>query len=279
MKVITTQLELDLEKDQHPNQVKYKIFSLDNGKQNVIEYFWETVKENAYNHLLEVRKEMNRSDIYFDTAYHYVSHNADGTVSIYDSMKEMFENNDKEDDEEESPYEVAKREKDAMMKDIKFFINHYDHENCSSHMRNESWSLDTHILGDLEFNIPIIKEEANGVPQDYMDKACEMLHEDYDENVKNEESYTKMFNLAKKLWHEELDNMLHHIWLYEYYADHGIISDNASNEMKEFLKNYEIPMEEGRYNVVDYAKISDLAEVEWKAIWEWMIKHGRSLWT
>lgn len=280
MKHIMTQLEIDAEQEQHPNQTKYKIFEVDDGKHIILEYFWKTTKSEAYQYLLEVREEMNRADIYFDKAYHAIHLNDDGTIAVYDSLKEMLKDNDAdEDDVEESPYEIAKREKDAMMRDIKFFINHYDHETCSSHMRSESWSLDSHILKDLEFNIPIIKEEANGVPQDYIDKACEMLHEDYEELVQNEESDRKMFDLAKKLWHEELDNMLHHIWLYEYYVDHGIISDNVPNEMKEFLKNYKMPMEDGQYDVIDYMKTSDLAQAEWKAIWEWMTKYGQSLWT
>lgn len=222
---------------------------------------------------------MNRIDIYFDTAYNAISSNDDGTITVYDSMRDMFNVNYSDEDDDESPYEIAKREKNAMMKDIKFFIDHYDHETNNSHMRCESWSLDAHILGDLEFNIPIIKAEANGVPQDYIDKACEMLHEDCDELVKNKEYDDKVFDFAKKLWHEELDKMLHHIWLYEYYANHGIVDDTDLNEKKEFLKNYSIPMEDGRYDVIDYAKVHDLTQDEWKAIWEWMIKYGQSLWT
>lgn len=284
MKYITTQAEIDAEQALHPDETKFKIFSVDNGTQNIIEMFWAVSKNAAYEHLIETRKKLNRKDIFFDRMYNCISKNDDGTISIYDSLFEMFKLKDTEDSTEddgngESPYEIAKREKDAMMKDIKFFIDHYDHENCSSHMRNESWSLDTHMLDDLEFNIPIIKEEANGVPQNFIDKACEMLHYSYEELVKNKESDDKMFNLAKKFWHEELDNMLHHIWLYDYYSDYGVIDNNASDEKKEFLKNYKIPMEDGRFDVVDYAKIGDMIEVEWKAIWEWMTKYGRSLWT
>lgn len=283
MKYITTQAELDAEEALHPGEKKFKIFSVQNGTQTIIETFWTADKNSAYNRLIETRKKMNTKDIFFDSMYNCISKNDDGTISVYDSISEMFKLNDTPDssvvDDDESPYEFAKREKDAMLKDIKFFIDHYDHVSCSSHMRNESWSLDTHMLSDLEFNIPIIKEEANGVPQNFVDKACEMLHNSYEELSKDKESDDKMFNLAKKLWHEELDNMLHHIWLYDYYSDYGVIDDNASDEKKEFLKNYKIPMEDGRFDVVDYAKISGMVEAEWKAIWEWMTEYGRSLWT
>lgn len=283
MKYITTQAELDAEQKLHPNEKKFKIFSVENGVQTIIETFWAIDKSAAYEHLIEMRKQLNREDVYFDSMYNCISNNDDGTISVYDSLSEMFNLKDivdsTEDDVDESPYEIAKREKDAMMKDIKFFIDHYDHSSRSSHMYNESWSLDSHILGDLEFNIPIIKEKANGIPQNFVDKACEMLHNSYEELSKNKENSDEMFDLAKKLWHEELDNMLHHIWLYEYYVDHGIISDNVPNEMKEFLKNCKLPMEDGQYDVIDYMKTSDLAQAEWKAIWEWMTKYGQSLWT
>lgn len=283
MKYITTQAELDAEQELHPNEKKFKIFSVKDGIQTIIETFWAVDKNAAYRRLIEMRESMKTNDIFFEGMYNCISKNDDGTISVYDSLSEMFKLKDKSDssesDNDESPYEVAKREKDAMMKDIKFFIDHYNHENCSSHMRNESWSLDMHMLDDLEFNIPIIKAEAMGVPQNFIDKACEILHSSYEELTKDKESDNRLFNLAKKLWHEELDNMLHHIWLYNYYDDYGIIDGNASDEKKEFLKNYKIPIEDGRYEAEDYAKISDLIEIEWKAIWEWMTKYGRSLWT
>jgi len=167
MKFITTQAELDAEQALHPDEKKFKIFSVQNGTQTIIETFWAKDKTAAYEHLVEMRKKMNTKDIFFDNMYNCISKNDDGTISVYDSLTEMFRLKDTSDsfeEDDDSPYEIAKREKDAMMKDIKFFIDHYNHENCSSHMRNESWSLDTHILSDLEFNIPIIKAEANGVP-------------------------------------------------------------------------------------------------------------------
>lgn len=283
MKYITTQAEIDAEKALHPNQTKYKLFTIKENVQNVIECFWSVSKENAYEHLLDFRRNVKADDIYFDIAYGCISQNDNGTVTVYDSFSEMLDDSDKkktvDELDDDTPYERIKREKAGIVKDIKFFIDHYDSENRSSHMLSESWSLDSHILDDIEFNIPIIKAEANGVPNEFIVEACEKLSKDYNKLADDKYSYDEAFDLAKSLWHKQLDNMLHHIWLYEYYSDYGILDDDISAEKKEFLKHFEIPMEKGKFNVVDYDATSKLVEAEWKEIWEWMIKYGRSLWT
>lgn len=43
-----TQLELDAEQEQFPNQTKYKIFEVVDGKHIILEYFWKTTKSEAY---------------------------------------------------------------------------------------------------------------------------------------------------------------------------------------------------------------------------------------
>lgn len=223
----TTKLEMDLEQQHHANETKYKIFRVKDKKQEVIEYFWAADSDIAYKKLLEMRLSNNDENIFFEEVYKYIHENDDGTISVCDSFREQFSFGDDEDkdDEEESPYQIARKEKQIMLKDFKYFLDHYDVDSNSSHMRCESWSLDLHILGDIEFNIDRIKKESLGIPQPFVDQAAKELAANSNEKHSDEQ----LTALAKSLWHKELDNMLHLIWSYTFYEDYGITDGYSKN--------------------------------------------------
>lgn len=176
----------------------------------------------------------------------------------------------------EDPYEDEKRAYD----DLSYLVKSYDPETGKAHSRCESWSLDSHILDDIEHNVPLIMADKYGVPTPFCERAREVLGTKPakgEEYSFSEEEMTK----AKELWNEKLQELLDHVRLYDLYSGYGIVDERGEPGRVEFQKKHaaDIPYRPGSYKEIDYKALTAMAQAEWKAIWAWMAEWGQSLWT
>ena len=176
-------------------------------------------------------------------------------------------------------------ETESVNSDV-FKIRDLEYLNRTKHRYNESWSIDSHMLEDLEFNIPILIKDKQGVPTEYCEKARDIIHKDdknYNRNEvnKNDPNYDEngVMELASKLWNDDLEKLLLNVKLYQYYENFGIVDEKNPEEV-EFDKKYHstIPLIQGSYDDIDYVKLSEISNNCWNYIWDFMKEHGRDLW-
>lgn len=282
----TTREEREAEQKQHEGKTKYKIFSTRDKEQVVHDYFWaDDVVEAKKMYDAWKSKNMPVEDVYFSEVYRVICCNDDGTESVYDSFSDRFK--DTEEGYGLSDNDLAdalerKKEKEAIIDDFKFFLEHYNTYSGHSHSRNEHWSLDDHILDDIEFNAPIIKKDKNGVPSEFIVMAKKVLGKD---GTTIEQPTDEELKLAEKMFNDELDNLLHHVWLYRFFQSFGhadsCLDGTDSPEKAVWLKDQEskMPYIEGTLKEIDYKELDRLTTIEWKAIWAWMAEFGNMLWT
>ena len=169
---------------------------------------------------------------------------------------------------------------------LAYEIRNLEYLNRTKHNYQESWSIYSHILDDLEFNIPILIKDKKGVPTEYCSKAREIIHKDdknynVEEANKNDPNFNEkdVMELASKLWDEDLEKLLLNVKLYKYYENFGIVNEENKDEV-EFDKKYHstIPLIPGSYDDIDYVKLNEISEKCWNYIWDFMKKNGRDLW-
>ena len=287
------------EQAEHAGKDHYKIYYKDGSGNKVAVFdFWAEDKNKARDEL-EVYKMKKRlvdpddaKEYFYGRVGGWISDLGNGMEEEFDDMESMMHR----DMSTESVWEKicdffrpAKwwlRDMKYAFVDFWFWYRHYDKRTNKSHMRSESWNLDSTLLDALEFNIPIIIADKNGVPNDFCVTARRKLHEndanfDIEKSLRaNPNSNEEELALAEKMWNEELERCLQHIRLYRYYSDHGIV-DPSDKEYAEIDRLYgnTIPYVSGTDKEIDYPKISDMVQREWNAIWDWWKKYGQMCWT
>jgi len=274
------------------DKTHYRIFRIEKDEQTGKEVqvnmtkFWAKNDDEAYSELKEYRKVANKAyTYYYGTTGYFVDRDKDGNELRFDTMEE-----------EHAAWEKREGKLKMLWLDVTIFFEHlFDirykikdiwHVLRTKHQRNESWSLDYHILDDLIFNIPLLIKDKNGVPTAFCEKAAKLAHKgdpSYDpvkEFEKDPGKADDYIDSAKKLWDEELNKLLLYVKLYCYYRDFGIV-DNKDPEQVKFHEKYKytLPYKPGTYKTFDYKKLSALQQRYWSSIWNWMKEYGQSLWT
>lgn len=174
----------------------------------------------------------------------------------------------------------------SMFKDFAFWFSHYDRRSGKSRQRYESWSLDSAVLDMLEFNIPVLVGDENGVPGEFCAAAKAKLSGMLPDAAKSAyaagtATSEEEMKLGKEMWNDELRKALLHIRLYRYYANYGIVGKEDGEEYLKIDRAYSgtIPYKPGTDRDIDYAKLHDLTQAEWDAIWDWWRKYGQMCWT
>lgn len=280
------------------DKIHYKIFRVEKDPKTGAETkitmttFWAKDDKEAYEELKKYRKAANKAyRYYFGTAGYYVGNELDasGKVKRYDDYKEMMKDwlavktaCEKISDIVLSPFErVWDKMRDGWwwLCDLCFFIK-------NKHKRNESWSLDYHIVDDIIFNIPLLIKNKSGVPTEFCMKARIELHKaeknfDVDKSFEKEPgSSDKELELAEKMWNEELEKGLLYAKLYTFYHELGILEKNAWPDSEKFEKEWAktIPYVPGTYDRIDYVKLHSLENKYWNSLWNWIKDNGRNLW-
>lgn len=273
---------------------KYIIYRIDETAGNayfpkkiIMQKFLAEDDAEAYSYLKEYRKAANKAYTYFYSQEDkYVSVDENGNKKTYSSMHEMHEDWLKD----KNILEKVKTELSyrwSKIIDGWYWLKYLWYYIRTGHDYKASWSLDSHLLNEIVWNIKILKDD-DGCSTLYLDKARAEIHKDekdfniYDYAVKMNYDYTEdEWKLAKKLRAEEYDRMLEYIALYDYYSNYGIAGKTLVDDVEAFEEKWKktLPIKPGTYREFDYKKLDALANKYWNKIWEWLRTYGRTLWT
>lgn len=136
---------------------------------------------------------------------------------------------------------------------IAYFKKHH-------HDKIEPWSLDTHILSDLRWNLRRLIDESHGIPELFCDEARKEGISDARDVLKRandirKDAYTKMINL---------------IDMYNFYSFDDICQDDETSLQLEAIR-YPNSIDE------DYTAMSAKAQALWDEIMDMLKKYGRTM--
>lgn len=247
----------------------YRIYTVENGKSKNLFKFWHVSDSDALR-VLNLFKESHPEygdNCFYSTSGYFI----DPDGSRHDTLFENDENKCKKRKIKFSFSDFWFRVKDFWfrVKDTFYFFRH-------GHSMKESWSIDSHLLEDLRFNLKKLAENTNGCPTFICERAkFELNKTDKEEwNYDNDE-----MELAMKMWIDELNKLRENVLLYEYYDGYGIVEED-DKEMVEIDRKYRdtLPYKPGTKNEFDFPKLRELAKERWDNIWNWIKEYGESLW-
>ena len=283
------------------NMNRYRIFRVEvdektgEEKQITMRKFSAKSNEDAYKELQKYVKVANREYTYYwGHAEGHCGLGKDKKLHTFDTIEELHEFY-------KSEYKDTFLEKlstpfvrlGSKLSDFKYWLKDIFYLFKHKHNRNESWSLDYHLIEDLKFNLPLIiktiSENNGGVPHDMCIKALAEKHANdanYDPiaafNANPNVIWTEkgVMDLAHKKWLDELKAGLLNIRLYYYYSNFGIIDEKKELDMLEVHKEYAktIPYVKGTYKEIDYLKLNEMTKKCWNRIWTWLREYGQDLW-
>ena len=160
----------------------------------------------------------------------------------------------------------------------------------TGHDYKASWSLDSHLLDEIVWNLKKLKEEHHGCSPLFLDRARAKLHEG--EDGFDKDAYAEKMNydytdeewrLAEKMRAEEYDREVENIALYDYYAGCGIANEKllgGKAEAKAFEAKWRhtLPIKPGTYREFDYKRLAELQQERWDMAWDWIKEYGQCLW-
>ena len=288
MGLIRTRQERLKEQAEHDGKDHYRIFYKDGKKKVQVSDFWAEDRHAALAELEIYKKKRalvdpdDSREYFYGTKGGFITDAGNGLEEEHDDMVQWLGF-----DEKETFLEKAKiagmriwqklRDIRYAVEDFWFFFRHYSMQSNKSHNRSESWSLDSHILDDIEFNVPRIKADKHGVPTEFCERAREKMK---GTRVGNVNPSDEEMDVGKKLLDEELDRLLLSVRLYRYYEGYGMIDERDKAYVaidKEYRKT--LPYFPGTDKDLDYAELSRLKQAEWHKIWKWMDEYGQMLWT
>ena len=299
MGTVKTKQDHQKERAAHVGKTHYKIFYKDkSGNKITVFDFWSKNKDTAQEEL-EVYKMKKRlvdpddtHEYFYGSVGEWVLDLGNGTIAEFDDMESMMHHDRSNESTWEKicdffrPVKWWVRDMKCALVDFWFWYKHYDKRTNKSHMRSESWNLDSTLLDMLEFNIPIIIDDQNGVPNDFCTMARKKLRANVGNSDTKKQTHTnpnsddEELKLAKEMWNDELRKCLLHIRLYRYYSDNGVV-DPSNKDYVEIDKLYKdtIPYVPSTDKEIDYSKMSGIIQHEWNAIWDWWKKYGQMCWT
>ena len=297
MGIIRSKKDRIKEQAEHAGLSKYRIFSKEeNSRKVTAEIFWAKDDQDAASRLeLFIQKNrlvnpVDEKQYFYGSAGGVIHDLGNGMEEEFDDMRESFRFDDETWLEKVKAFFMSFKWKfddfKSMVKDFWFWFRHYDRRSGKSRQRYESWSLDSAVLDMLEFNIPLIMADKNGVPGDFcaMAKArsagmtLDAAKNAYNAGVSSSDEEIK---LGKELWNEELGRVLLHIRLYRYYANYGIVGKEDGGEYAKIDEEYSktMPYKPGTDKDIDYTKLHELTQTEWEFVWDWWKKYGQMCWT
>lgn len=290
---------LKKEKVREPKgKTHYKIFRIEKDPKTCEETkitmtkFWAKNDQEAYEELKKYKRIANKAyTYYFGTTGNYIGNKLgkDGKLKRYDDHDEMMKAW-----KAEEP--MTTKIKDAILcpferiwdkaKDFRWWLSDMCFFFKNNHQRNESWSLDYHMINDIIFNLPILIKNKHGVPTEFCAKARAELHKEdkkfnleksFEENPNSDE---KEMKLADKMWSEELERGLLYAKLYSFYTSFGKLDKDAWEDSEKFEEEWAktIPYVPGTYHEIDYRKLYALENKYWNSLWNWIKDNGRNLW-
>jgi hypothetical protein len=140
-----------------------------------------------------------------------------------------------------------------------------------------------HLVDSIELNLPSLIENSHSMM--FLDDAIVELHGNdpgFDLNKYHEEHYAgyadDVQELAMEIQRREYSSLLQSVKLYKYYLNYGIVDVTNPDEVKfdkEFRKT--LPVKPGTYDEFKYDELKKLVDQKWNDIWDWVKKHGHTL--
>lgn len=256
-------------------------------KKTVLKKFQANNDAEAYEKLQEYKKATGNEACYYANEHAYVILDKDGNKKNYASMDDAHN----EWYESLGIWDKLSMEFSYMwsrVKDAWYWLKYLWYYIRTGHDYRASWSLDSHLLNEIVWNLKILKNDNFGCSGFFLDKARAALHKD--EEGFDLDEYAKKVNysysdeehtLAKQLRAEEYDRMIEYIALYDYYSNFGIASKELVDDVDAFEKKWSStrPIKPGTYDELDFDKLRQLEDEYWCKIWKWMMTYGRMLWS
>lgn len=147
------------------------------------------------------------------------------------------------------------------------------------HDMHEPWSLDSHILGDLKWNLIRLKKESHGIPTQFIEEVVTEQHKDepnwsYDEWVRKHSPDSEIEKLAIQKMNDVYDKIIHLIDLYGFYSMNEVDDENYPDQ-RDPAEPIILP---GTYDILDYQKMYEKSREFWDEIWDLVKKYGMSMW-
>jgi hypothetical protein len=249
----------------------YRIYTIEDGKSKNLFKFWH-INDSEALRVLNLFKESHPEygdNCFYSTSGYYM----DQDGSRHDTL---FENDNKKDGIFMKIFDFFRYTIPLSLSDFWFKIKDTFYFFRHGHSMTESWSIDSHLLEDLKFNLKKLSENMNGCPT-FM---CERARSELKKPDKEEWNYDdEEMELAMNMWKNELDNLRENVLLYEYYSGYGIV-DEKDEDMKLIDSKYRdtLPYKPGTNKGFDYEKLSALSKERWENIWNWIKEYGESLW-
>ena len=296
MGVIMSRKEQMAETAAHPGLNHYRIFYKEGEKSVTAKKFWARddaaakAELDAFVSGMKLVRPDDSREYFYGTTGYYLEDRGNGMVECFDDIREQFASWGREDtvwDRLALPFRRIWWKCGDLkhaLEDFWYYLRNYSVRSGSSHQRYEQWNLYSSILDSLEFNLPRLKAGKQGVATEFCIMARKRLHEG-DDGFDAEKDYAARPNssdeemrLAIELFDAELDSLLLHVRLYRFYSEHGIAGDTPEEKAIEAEYGKTIPYVPGTDGGIDYARLRDMTQAEWDAIWDWMKKWGETLW-
>lgn len=262
----------------HKDEDQYAIFI--EGKDEPEKIFWAKSREEALNELNKFKETNPTIKCYYKLYNYYVVHNKENTaVKLVYNIVDLLQKNisksifSKMYDIYLDMYYICCRKIDKIqyfIKDLVYWVKNYSCYNCSSHNRIEWYSLQSHIINDIKFNVKKLIENMHGCPQIMIDEAKTYFK---DKTFKND------VEAGAKLWKIKLTEFLDLVYLYELYYYYGINSGTNDEYENKIFEQYEdtIPYYPESKDI-NYSECHKLRNEYWDKICEWLKNYGQELW-
>lgn len=282
MKILTKK-EYDEFVELHKNEERFAIYLIDKEKPEKI--FWAKSREDAVKELQTFKKENPNVEAYYKLYGFYFVKTDDetGNMIICDNLNECFNKHITIKNKIYSFFNNLYMHIETFyykflgkitliknfFKDLIYWIKNYSLFECGSHNRIEWYSLDSHILNDIKFNVKILIDKMHGCPNCIIEEAKTYFK---DEKFKDD------VEAGMKLWKIRLTELLNNVYLYELYREYGCYNekDEYSKMIYEKYKNT-IPYYPESKDI-NYDEIYKLSRNQWVKICNWMIDYGENLW-
>lgn len=285
---------------QHAGERQFEIFHRD-GEDAVVDFaFWARSREAAVEELELFRQKQRLIAPSGDVKYFYREVNnyciarRDGTYAV---CREPTDLTDCVFEEDRRPALLEKlsdfvrsvawkmRDVKNILRDIAFWLGHYDVKTCHGEERNDYWSVDETVLRKLLFNIPRLAKSRRGCPSQYVAETVFKTRAAAGNPITMDQAYKVQatpaeMEAAGAAWEKELDELVLYVRLYKYYDAGGRIQECDGREMTEIDKKYRctLPFMPGTENELDIAECEKLAQKYWDLYCDQWKKIGRMCW-
>lgn len=275
---------------------RFQIFHTEDGKDVVDFEFWAASRKDAEEELDLYRKKQElvspvEREYFYKMADVHVHANKDGTVTVADSLYELMMGGGEENGRWRRAldritsylYAVENFARDFkyMLKDVAFWLGHYDRKSCHGEERADCWDVASMVQRKLLFNIPRLAKNLHGCPQPYVNQAVDAIREAKGLPPAAESDYCRAGDDAlaegMKLWRAELDRLVLYIRLFQYYDGCGTV-DGAEMEKIDAEYRKTLPVHPGTDGEIDYAECAKLADKYWGLYCDLWKKIGRMCW-